>query len=96
MSISPLVLAPVPTLPGIDLKASPLEYFKLATAEIIHKALDIPFELAYASVESGRAGKGAVGDFSIALPKFRLKIKPDEIKAKLFADVSCIVPLNLR
>lgn len=95
MSIAPLILDPVPTLPGLDLKASPLEYFKLATAEYLSKTLDITLEFAYSAVESGKTGKGAVGDLAIALPKFRLKTDPKANVAKVLDNVSSLAVLSL-
>lgn len=82
----------LPPLPSLPSHASPelaaLDAFKLATAAFLSKTLEIPLEQAYEGVESGKTGKNVTGDFLIAVPRFRLKGKPQEITQKLVDAVS--------
>ena len=82
----------LPPLPELPSHAAPelaaLDAFKLATAAFVSKALEIPLEQAYEGVESGKTGKNVTGDFLIAVPRFRLKGKPQELAQKLVDQVS--------
>lgn len=79
---------PLPTLAGVEPELIALDAFKLAVADQVSKILEVPLEKAYEGVESGKTGKGVAGDFCVAVPRFRLAGKPNEIGEKLAAGVS--------
>jgi len=79
---------PLPTLAGVEPELIALDAFKLAVAHQVAQILDVPLEKAYEGVESGKTGKGVAGDFCVAVPRFRLQGKPNEIGEKLAAGVS--------
>lgn len=90
-TVSPLVLPPLPSLPGYTPpEQSPLEYFKLAAAQHLSKVLEIELETAYKGIESGKTSKGPIPDFSVALPRFRLKTDAKANVARFLADVSSL------
>jgi hypothetical protein len=59
----------------MDAQHFPLEPFRLAVAHVLEAALGIPCEAALAGVELGKKGC----DFTVALPRFRLKSKPEDL-----------------
>ncbi|GAA5980906.1 hypothetical protein JCM11641_005480 [Rhodosporidiobolus odoratus] len=76
---TPLIPQDYPTTPALDL-------FKLAAAEYIVTVLGqdgVTVDKAFEGVESGKTGKNAMGDFMVAVPRFRLKGKPQEIAERL-------------
>ncbi|GAA5865927.1 hypothetical protein JCM8547_005760 [Rhodosporidiobolus lusitaniae] len=83
--LPPFPLPPTPSLPAEHTASTPaLDLFKLAAAEYIHSVYpEIAIEKAFEGVESGKAGKQILGDFTIAVPRFRLKAKPNEVAQKL-------------
>jgi arginyl-tRNA synthetase len=64
-----------------DFHAFPLDEFRLAVAKVVEKALGIALETAFAGVDLGKKGC----DFTVALPRFRIKRKPEEL-AQLVSD----------
>lgn len=89
-SLPAFPLPAVPSVPAEHLESTAaLDVFKLAAAEFIHSVFpdDVPVDKAFEGVESGKTGKQALGDFTVALPRFRLKAKPQEIADKLVAAV---------
>ncbi|GAA5944220.1 hypothetical protein JCM1841_003037 [Sporobolomyces salmonicolor] len=84
MSLPSFALPPTPSLPAEDPTVPALDLFKLATAQFIHRVLpDVPLDKAFEGVESGKTGKNVMGDFVVAVPRFRLKEKPQEIAERL-------------
>lgn len=85
----PFPLPAEPAVPAEHLTSTPaLDLFKLAAAEFITKNLpEVSLEKAFEGVESGKTGKNVAGDFTIAIPRFRLKAKPNEVAEKLAAAV---------
>ncbi|KAK4048753.1 arginyl-tRNA synthetase [Microbotryomycetes sp. JL201] len=82
--MSPSFLPPVPQLPGVaDPALAVLDGFKLAAADYVSQQLGVTLEKAYEGVESGKVGKGAIGDFTVAVPRFRLGGKPQDHAKKL-------------
>jgi hypothetical protein len=86
--------ASFPPLPSLPSHASPetsaLDTFKLATAAFVSNTLEIPLAQAFEGVESGKTGKNVQGDFLVAVPRYRLKGKPQEYADKLVKEVSCV------
>ncbi|KAK4053001.1 arginyl-tRNA synthetase [Microbotryomycetes sp. JL221] len=69
----------LPTLPGVaDPNTVALDGFKLACAQHVANTFNITLDKAYEGVESGKVGKAAIGDFTVAVPRFRLSGKPQD------------------
>lgn len=85
---SSFALPPLPSLPIATPATCVLDAFKLRTAEQIAKSLDIPLLQAFEGIESGRVGKTVKGDFTIAVPRFKLKGDAKAFAAKVAAEVS--------
>ncbi|KAL5514035.1 hypothetical protein ACEPAG_2796 [Sanghuangporus baumii] len=71
-------LAELPRLPGTDFDRCKLDVFRVAAATHVSKALDIPLETAFTGVDLGKKA-----DFTVAVPRFRLKAKPADLVAKI-------------
>ncbi|BGO89285.1 arginyl-tRNA synthetase [Rhodotorula toruloides] len=86
-TLPPFPLPATPSIPDEHLASTPaLDLFKLAAAEFIHSVLpEVDVEKAFEGVESGKTGKNVQGDFTVAVPRFRLKAKPNEVAEKLAA-----------
>ncbi|GAA6016879.1 hypothetical protein JCM10207_007835 [Rhodosporidiobolus poonsookiae] len=86
--LPPFQLPASPSIPEEHLASTPaLDVFKLATAHYIADTLEgVTLDKAYEGVESGKTGKNVLGDFVVAVPRFRLKQKPNEVADKLVAD----------
>lgn len=84
-SSSSLTLPALPHVPGTDSSTCVLDSFRTAIAQRISDALPpITLEQAYAGVDYGKKG----ADFTVALPRFRLPGKVDELAAKVISKVS--------
>ncbi|EPQ31765.1 uncharacterized protein PFL1_01097 [Pseudozyma flocculosa PF-1] len=70
-------LPQLPQLPGTDTKRAPLDSFKIAIAQHVNQTLGIDVEKAIEGV-----GPGKVGDFTVAVPRFRLPGKPNDLAEK--------------
>ncbi|PSS37508.1 hypothetical protein PHLCEN_2v715 [Hermanssonia centrifuga] len=69
-------LPPLPQIPGTEPERSVLDSFRIAAAKIVVDALpQLSVEQVYAGVDYGKKG----ADFTIALPRFRLPGKVDEV-----------------
>ncbi|GAA5905592.1 hypothetical protein JCM6882_008722 [Rhodosporidiobolus microsporus] len=81
----PFPLPATPALPQEHITSTPaLDLFKLAAAEHIVSVLpEVALDKAFEGVESGKAGKNVGGDFTVAVPRFRLKAKPQEVAQKI-------------
>lgn len=86
-SITSIQLPSTPSLPPSNPEIPALDLFKLACAQYISKTLSIDLEKAYEGVESGKTGKNVLGDFVVAVPRFRLKEKPQQVAENLVNSV---------
>ena len=75
-------LAHLPTVPGTDFDRCKLDAFRVAAATHVAKHLSIPVETAFGGVDIGKKA-----DFTVAVPRFRLKEKPAELVAKIVNNV---------
>lgn len=78
-------LGPLPSLPDVDPTRNPLDAFRLDIASQLSKILELPLEKVYEGVATG----SKVGDFSVAVPRFRLPGKPNELAEKIGKEVRC-------
>ncbi|EJD39929.1 arginyl-tRNA synthetase [Auricularia subglabra TFB-10046 SS5] len=72
-------LASLPRIPGAELDRCFFDAVRTVIAQRVSTALGVPIEQAYAAVDYGKKGD----DFTVAVPRFRLKAKPDELTAKV-------------
>lgn len=88
-TLPPFALPAEPAIPAEHLTSTPaLDLFKLAAAQLIVDAVpEIELEKAYEGVESGKTGKNVSGDFTVAVPRFRLKAKPNDIAEQIVQKV---------
>jgi arginyl-tRNA synthetase len=84
-------LPSLPTVPETDPSACVLDGFRIAIAQLLSDSLGLPIEQAYTGVDYGKKGE----DFTVALPRFRLPGKVDELAKKVVEKV-CIVQLTGR
>ncbi|KAJ8588014.1 hypothetical protein M405DRAFT_769699, partial [Rhizopogon salebrosus TDB-379] len=76
-------LPSLPSVPGTDPSSCILDAFRTAIAKRVSDALPpLTLEQAYTGVDYGKKGV----DFTIALPRFRLPGKPDELAKKVLTD----------
>ncbi len=85
-------MPPLPTVPDTDPERAVLDSFRIAIAQRITAALPVTLEQAYAAVDYGKKGE----DFTVAIPRFRLPGKVNEIGDKVIAAVSHYHCLNRR
>ena len=80
-------MSTLPNIPGTDPSKCILDSFRAAIARQVADALPpLTPEQVYTGVDYGRKGK----DFTIALPRFRLPGKPDDLGKKVVENVSAI------
>ena len=78
-------MPPVAEVHGIDPERCVLDSFRAAITFLVHDALpELSLDRIYEAVDYGKKGE----DFTIALPRFRLKAKPDELAKKIIDKVS--------
>lgn len=77
-------LPPLPTVPSTDPSSCIFDSFRTSIAKRVSEALPLTLEQAYSGVDYGKKGV----DFTVALPRFRLPGKVDEIAAKVISKVS--------
>ena len=78
-------LPPLPHVPGTEPSRCILDSFRIAIAKIVSEALpSLTVEQVYAGVDYGKKGV----DFTVALPRFRLKDKVDVLAKKVLDHVS--------
>ncbi|CCL99216.1 uncharacterized protein FIBRA_01231 [Fibroporia radiculosa] len=76
-------LPPLPLVPGTDPERCVLDAFRTAIAQRVADALPpLTVEQAYQGVDYGKKGV----DFTVALPRFRLPGKVDELAAKVLSN----------
>lgn len=83
-------LPPLPTVIGTDPSSTVLDSFRTSIAKRVSEALPLTLEQAYSGVDYGKKGV----DFTVALPRFRLPGKVDEIAAKVINKVSSYNPFS--
>ena len=69
----------LPKIPGTDPERCVLDVFRTAAAVHLSKHLEIPVETAFSGVDLGKVKT----DFTVAVPRFRLKAKPADLVAKI-------------
>ncbi|KAF8159618.1 hypothetical protein B0H34DRAFT_782303 [Crassisporium funariophilum] len=69
----------LPSVPDTDPSKVALDSFRIAVAQRLSEALPLTLEQAFSGVDYGKKGE----DFTVALPRFRLPGKPDEIAKKV-------------
>jgi len=75
----------LPSVPGTEPSKCVLDSFRTAIAKRVSDALPpLTIEQAYAGVDYGKKGV----DFTVALPRFRLPGKVDELAGKVVSNVS--------
>ena len=84
-------MPPLPTVPDTDPERAVLDSFRIAIAQRITAALPVTLEQAYAAVDYGKKGE----DFTVAIPRFRLPGKVNEIGDKVIAAVSHFCCFNI-
>lgn len=78
-------MPPLPNVPGTDPDRCVFDSFRVAVAQLVSTALpELSVDTAYNAIDYGKKGE----DFTIALPRFRLKAKPDELAKKIIDVVS--------
>ncbi|KAL1677148.1 hypothetical protein EV122DRAFT_266222 [Schizophyllum commune] len=78
-STSKFTLPKVPSLPETDSSRCVFDAYRTRIAQLLSEALPISLEQAYEGVDYGKKGE----DFTVALPRYRLPGKPNEIGAKV-------------
>ena len=87
-SVSPVSFATLPQLPGTDFSRCVLDAFRTACAIHLSRYLGIELEQAYSGVD---ISKQKETDFTVAVPRFRLKEKPQDVVKKVVDNVRAIV-----
>ena len=78
-------LPPLPKVEGTEPDHCVLDLFRTAIAKRVADALPpLTIEQVYNGVDYGKKGV----DFTIALPRFRIKAKPEELASKVLSGVS--------
>jgi arginyl-tRNA synthetase len=73
-----------PVLPVTDPSRAPLDLFRISIAKRLSDTLPLTLEEALAGVDYGKKGE----DFTVALPRYRLPGKAEELAAKVTEGVS--------
>ena len=73
----------LPRIPDTDPSTCVFDAFRTAIAKRVSDALPLTLEQAYTGVDYGKKGV----DFTIALPRFRLPGKTDELAGKVLSKV---------
>ncbi|KAF8196148.1 hypothetical protein BJ912DRAFT_956508 [Pholiota molesta] len=74
-------MPPLPAVPDTDPSRAVLDSFRIAIAKRLSETLPLTIEQAFAGIDYGKKGE----DFTIAIPRFRLKEKIPEIAEKVIA-----------
>lgn len=77
----------LPAVQGTDHSRCAFDAFRIAIAKRLSEALPLSLEQAYAGVDYGKKGE----DFTVAVPRFRLPGKVEEIAAKVLEKVCLIL-----
>lgn len=73
----------LPTVQGTDPSKFVFDSFRIAIAKRLSETLPLSIEQAYAGIDYGKKGE----DFTVAVPRYRLPGKVDEIAAKVLEKV---------
>ena len=73
----------LPSVPDTDPSSAVLNSFRIAIAKRLSESLPLTLEQAFSGVDYGKKGE----DFIVALPRFRLPGKVDEIAKKVIDEV---------
>ena len=73
----------LPIVQGTDPSKSVFDSFRIAIAKRLSESLPLSLEQAYAGIDYGKKGE----DFTVAVPRYRLPGKVDEIAAKVLEKV---------
>lgn len=73
----------LPAIPDTDPSRCVLDAFRTSIAKRLADALPLTLEQAYTGVDYGKKGE----DFTVALPRFRLPGKVDEVAKKVIEKV---------
>ena len=76
----------LPSLPDTDPSLAILDSYRIAIAKRLSESLPLTLEQAFTGVDYGKKGE----DFTVALPRFRLPGKVDEV-AKQVIDKVCLL-----
>ncbi|KAF9477841.1 arginyl-tRNA synthetase [Pholiota conissans] len=79
--MSSSTLPPLPVVPETDPSRAVLDSFRIAIAKHLADTLPLTIEQAFSGVDYGKKGE----DFTVAIPRFRLKEKIPEIADKVIA-----------
>ncbi|XP_006459939.1 hypothetical protein AGABI2DRAFT_202425 [Agaricus bisporus var. bisporus H97] len=79
MSTEPKERAPLPAVSGTDPSRCMLDSYRIAIAQMVADALGLTVEQVYPGVQYGKKGV----DFTVALPRFRLPGKVDDLAKKV-------------
>ena len=79
-------MPPLPSVPDTDPSSATLDSFRIAIAKRLSDSLSLTLEQAFAGVDYGKKGE----DFTVALPRFRLPGKVDEIAKRVIDKVSLL------
>ncbi|KAL0961209.1 hypothetical protein HGRIS_006177 [Hohenbuehelia grisea] len=70
--------------PVIDPDACILDAFRASVAQSISTILSVPYDAAFSAVDLGKKGV----DFTVAVPRLRLKARPQDVTSKIAAEFS--------
>ena len=82
-------LSPLPHVLGTDPSRCALDSFRIAIAKKVSDVLPLTVEQVYSGVDYGKKGV----DFTVAIPRFRLPGKPDDLVKLVMSKVS--TPLSI-
>lgn len=74
----------LPSIPDTHPSSAILDSYRIAIAKRLSKCLNLTLEQAFSGVDYGKKGE----DFTVALPRFRLPGKVDEIAKQVIDKVS--------
>lgn len=79
----------LPSIPDTHPSSAILDSFRIAIAKRLSDSLPLTLEQAFSGVDYGKKGE----DFTVALPRFRLPGKVDEVAKKVIDKVSLLFGL---
>ena len=80
----------LPAVPDTDPSSAILDSFRIAIAKRLSEVLSLSLEQAFSGVDYGKKGE----DFTVALPRFSLPGKVDEIAKQVIDKVSLCNLIN--
>ena len=81
----------LPVVPDTEPSRAVLDSFRIAIAKRLSDTLPLTLEQAFTGVDYGKKGE----DFTVALPRFRLPGKVNEIADKVITDVSRLSAISI-